>query len=86
MLFCREYKNNIRKVDEGVQEIVSLVEDFYGNDGNTAFILTSDHGMTDWGEILFQNTIKVQLRKILSIVVFHVFLSLFITQGSIFFT
>ncbi|ETE65739.1 GPI ethanolamine phosphate transferase 1, partial [Ophiophagus hannah] len=45
----REYKNNIRKVDEGVQEIVSMVEGFYGNDGNTAFILTSDHGMTDWG-------------------------------------
>ncbi|XP_077207288.1 GPI ethanolamine phosphate transferase 1 [Paroedura picta] len=44
-----EYKNNIRKVDEGVEEIVSLVEDFYGNDGKTVFILTSDHGMTDWG-------------------------------------
>nr|XP_056710965.1 GPI ethanolamine phosphate transferase 1 [Euleptes europaea] len=44
-----EYKSNIRKVDEGVKEIVSLVEDFYGNDGNTVFILTSDHGMTDWG-------------------------------------
>ncbi|XP_053099818.1 GPI ethanolamine phosphate transferase 1 [Hemicordylus capensis] len=45
----REYKNNIRKVDQGVKEIVSMIEDFYGNDGNTAFILTSDHGMTDWG-------------------------------------
>ncbi|XP_042318020.1 GPI ethanolamine phosphate transferase 1 isoform X2 [Sceloporus undulatus] len=45
----REYKNNIRTVDEGIKEIVSVMEDFYGNDGNTAFILTSDHGMTDWG-------------------------------------
>lgn len=45
----REYKNNIRKVDEGVKEMVSLIEDFYGNDSRTAFILTSDHGMTDWG-------------------------------------
>ncbi|XP_061446212.1 GPI ethanolamine phosphate transferase 1 isoform X3 [Rhineura floridana] len=45
----REYKNNIRQVDKGVRKIVSLVEDFYGNDGSTAFILTSDHGMTDWG-------------------------------------
>ncbi|KAL8182615.1 UNVERIFIED_CONTAM: hypothetical protein K2H54_058644 [Gekko kuhli] len=44
-----EYKGNIRKVDEGVKEIVSLVEDFYGNDGSTVFVLTSDHGMTDWG-------------------------------------
>lgn len=49
-LHYREYKNNIRKVDEGVKEMVSLIEDFYGNDSRTAFILTSDHGMTDWGE------------------------------------
>ncbi|XP_066479948.1 GPI ethanolamine phosphate transferase 1 [Tiliqua scincoides] len=47
--YSREYKNNIRKVDEGVKEMVSLIEDFYGNDSSTAFILTSDHGMTDWG-------------------------------------
>uniref|UniRef100_A0A7M4FI12 GPI ethanolamine phosphate transferase 1 n=1 Tax=Crocodylus porosus TaxID=8502 RepID=A0A7M4FI12_CROPO len=45
----REYKDNIRKVDDGIKEIVSLLEDFYGNDGKTAFIVTSDHGMTDWG-------------------------------------
>ncbi|KAL2307900.1 hypothetical protein Nmel_000891, partial [Mimus melanotis] len=45
----REYQENIKQVDEGVQEIVSLIDDFYGNDGKTAFILTSDHGMTDWG-------------------------------------
>ncbi|KAG6924670.1 phosphatidylinositol glycan anchor biosynthesis class N, partial [Chelydra serpentina] len=45
----REYKDNIRKVDEGINNIVSELEDFYGNDGKTAFILTSDHGMTDWG-------------------------------------
>ncbi|XP_062986337.1 GPI ethanolamine phosphate transferase 1 [Elgaria multicarinata webbii] len=45
----REYRNNIRTVDEGVKQMVSVIEDFYGNDGNTAFILTSDHGMTDWG-------------------------------------
>ncbi|XP_074940313.1 GPI ethanolamine phosphate transferase 1 isoform X3 [Phalacrocorax aristotelis] len=45
----REYKENIKKVDEGVKEIVSMIDNFYGNDGKTAFILTSDHGMTDWG-------------------------------------
>uniref|UniRef100_A0A8D2L0N1 GPI ethanolamine phosphate transferase 1 n=1 Tax=Varanus komodoensis TaxID=61221 RepID=A0A8D2L0N1_VARKO len=45
----REYKNNIRIVDEGIKQIVSMIEDFYGKDGRTAFILTSDHGMTDWG-------------------------------------
>jgi phosphatidylinositol glycan class N len=35
-------------VDEGVKEITKLIEDFY-NDGKTAFIFTSDHGMSDWG-------------------------------------
>ncbi|XP_071409627.1 GPI ethanolamine phosphate transferase 1 isoform X2 [Pithys albifrons albifrons] len=45
----REYKENIKKVDEGVKEIASMIDSFYGNDGKTAFILTSDHGMTDWG-------------------------------------
>ncbi|XP_068092856.1 GPI ethanolamine phosphate transferase 1 isoform X2 [Hyperolius riggenbachi] len=44
-----EYKENLKKVDEGVREIETLIEEFYGNDDKTAFILTSDHGMTDWG-------------------------------------
>lgn len=45
----REYKDNIKKVDDGVKEIVSMFKDFYGDDRKTAFIFTSDHGMTDWG-------------------------------------
>ncbi|GAB0183684.1 GPI ethanolamine phosphate transferase 1 [Grus japonensis] len=45
----REYKENIKKVDKGIKEIASMIDNFYGNDGKTAFILTSDHGMTDWG-------------------------------------
>lgn len=45
----REYKDNIKKVDDGVKEIVSVFKHFYGDDGKTAFIFTSDHGMTDWG-------------------------------------
>uniref|UniRef100_A0A2I3GJ68 GPI ethanolamine phosphate transferase 1 n=1 Tax=Nomascus leucogenys TaxID=61853 RepID=A0A2I3GJ68_NOMLE len=45
----RDYKDNIKKVDDGVKEIVSMFNHFYGNDGKTAFIFTSDHGMTDWG-------------------------------------
>lgn len=45
----REYKDNIKLVDEGVKEIVSLLKEFYGNDEKTAFLFTSDHGMTDWG-------------------------------------
>ncbi|XP_078056107.1 GPI ethanolamine phosphate transferase 1 isoform X6 [Mustelus asterias] len=47
--FLREYKENIRTVDKGIQEVVSVIEDFYRNDKKTAFIYTSDHGMTDWG-------------------------------------
>lgn len=45
----RDYKDNIKIVDDGVKEIVSLFQHFYGNDGKTTFIFTSDHGMTDWG-------------------------------------
>ncbi|XP_023368169.1 GPI ethanolamine phosphate transferase 1 [Otolemur garnettii] len=45
----RDYKDNIKKVDDGVKEIVSMFKQFYGNDGKTTFIFTSDHGMTDWG-------------------------------------
>nr|XP_036874832.1 GPI ethanolamine phosphate transferase 1 [Manis javanica] len=45
----REYKDNIKIVDDGIKEIVSMFKHFYGNDGKTAFIFTSDHGMTDWG-------------------------------------
>uniref|UniRef100_A0A4W3JBH1 GPI ethanolamine phosphate transferase 1 n=1 Tax=Callorhinchus milii TaxID=7868 RepID=A0A4W3JBH1_CALMI len=44
-----EYKENVRIVDAGIQKVVSIIENFYGNDGKTAFIFTSDHGMTDWG-------------------------------------
>ncbi|XP_072880395.1 GPI ethanolamine phosphate transferase 1 isoform X5 [Hemitrygon akajei] len=44
-----EYKENIRTVDKGIQEVVSVIEDFYENDKKTAFIYTSDHGMTEWG-------------------------------------
>uniref|UniRef100_UPI00398F4EE0 GPI ethanolamine phosphate transferase 1 isoform X2 n=1 Tax=Pristiophorus japonicus TaxID=55135 RepID=UPI00398F4EE0 len=45
----REYKENVRTVDKGIQEVVSVIEDFYRNDERTAFIYTSDHGMTEWG-------------------------------------
>nr|KAF6358787.1 phosphatidylinositol glycan anchor biosynthesis class N [Pipistrellus kuhlii] len=45
----REYKDNIKLVDKGIKEIVSLLKEFYGNDEKTAFVFTSDHGMTDWG-------------------------------------
>lgn len=45
----REYLDNIGLVDTGVSELVSMIEDFYGHDGKTAYVFTSDHGMTNWG-------------------------------------
>ncbi|XP_037311440.2 GPI ethanolamine phosphate transferase 1 isoform X1 [Pungitius pungitius] len=45
----REYLDNIGLVDTGVAELVSMVEDFFGHDGRTAYVFTSDHGMTNWG-------------------------------------
>lgn len=47
----REYLDNIALVDTGVAELVSIVEDFFGHDGRTAYVFTSDHGMTNWGKI-----------------------------------
>uniref|UniRef100_A0A3B4TH91 GPI ethanolamine phosphate transferase 1 n=1 Tax=Seriola dumerili TaxID=41447 RepID=A0A3B4TH91_SERDU len=45
----QEYLENIGLVDTGVAEMVSQVEDFFGYDGRTAYVFTSDHGMTNWG-------------------------------------
>lgn len=45
----QEYLENIGLVDAGVAELVSVVEDFFGYDGKTAYVFTSDHGMTNWG-------------------------------------
>ncbi|XP_069182447.1 GPI ethanolamine phosphate transferase 1 isoform X1 [Procambarus clarkii] len=43
-----EYLKNIEIVDEGVEKLVELFEDFF-KDQKTAYVFTSDHGMTDWG-------------------------------------
>nr|XP_019942836.1 PREDICTED: GPI ethanolamine phosphate transferase 1 [Paralichthys olivaceus] len=45
----QEYLDNIGLVDTGLAELVSIVEDFFGYDGRTAYVFTSDHGMTNWG-------------------------------------
>ncbi|KAK3741841.1 hypothetical protein QZH41_006688 [Actinostola sp. cb2023] len=44
-----EYLQNIVFVDQGIRQMVELVEDYYGHDGKTAYLMTSDHGMTNWG-------------------------------------
>ncbi|CAL1275668.1 unnamed protein product [Larinioides sclopetarius] len=45
----QEYIKNTQVVDAGIQKCVHLIDSFFENDGKTAFIFTSDHGMTDWG-------------------------------------
>jgi phosphatidylinositol glycan class N len=44
----KEYLDNIRVVDEGLEKIEKLMNDFYKDD-KTAFIVTADHGMSDRG-------------------------------------
>ncbi|KAH0122184.1 PigN-domain-containing protein, partial [Aureobasidium melanogenum] len=46
--YSREYLHNIKVVDEGVQKITALIDDFYADD-KTAYVFTADHGMSDWG-------------------------------------
>ncbi|EAW16434.1 GPI ethanolamine phosphate transferase 1 [Aspergillus fischeri NRRL 181] len=46
--YSQEYLRNIQIVDQGVQEITEIVNQFYGDD-KTAFIFTADHGISDWG-------------------------------------
>ncbi|KAJ2746284.1 Glycosyl phosphatidyl inositol anchor synthesis [Coemansia sp. BCRC 34301] len=47
--YSDEYLGNIRYVDRGVQHLVEQFESYYGNDGKTAYVFTSDHGMNDRG-------------------------------------
>ena len=43
------YRDNINTVDEGVRRTVRVLEEYFRGDGRTAFLVTADHGMTDWG-------------------------------------
>lgn len=45
----RNFLTTVRFVDEGIKEIEKTIRDFYNDDGRTTFLMTSDHGMTDWG-------------------------------------
>lgn len=44
----KEYLDNVSFVDHGVQKAVSMIDSFFG-DNKTAYIFTSDHGMSDAG-------------------------------------
>lgn len=43
------FLTTLKHVDEGIQEIEKVIRDYYNDDGKTTFLMTSDHGMTDWG-------------------------------------
>ena len=43
-----EVMENLKLVDRGVEKISKLIDSYYGDD-KTAYVFTSDHGMTDWG-------------------------------------
>ena len=50
LVLCREYLENIGIVDSGLRRVELMFDEFYGSDDGTAYVLTSDHGMTNWGE------------------------------------
>ena len=50
LILHSDYLENIKLVDAGIKEMMELIEDFYDNDGKTAYVMSSDHGMTDWGK------------------------------------
>ncbi|KAL7747757.1 Glycosyl phosphatidyl inositol anchor synthesis [Sorochytrium milnesiophthora] len=47
--YSAEYLDNIRLVDVGIQRTVALMDRFYGDDGQTAYVFTADHGMHNRG-------------------------------------
>ncbi|KAI8822461.1 Phosphatidylinositolglycan class N-domain-containing protein [Fimicolochytrium jonesii] len=47
--YSEEYLRNIRLVDDGLKEVIQVIDKFYGNDGKTAHIFTADHGMSNRG-------------------------------------
>uniref|UniRef100_A0A0A9ZG84 GPI ethanolamine phosphate transferase 1 n=2 Tax=Lygus hesperus TaxID=30085 RepID=A0A0A9ZG84_LYGHE len=46
--FSESYRKHIQMMDEIIRKIVKIFENYF-NDHNTAYVFTSDHGMTNWG-------------------------------------
>ncbi|CAB3240049.1 unnamed protein product [Arctia plantaginis] len=45
----KNFLTTLSYVDKGIKEIEKVIRDYYHDDGKTTFLMTSDHGMTDWG-------------------------------------
>ncbi|XP_060806463.1 GPI ethanolamine phosphate transferase 1 [Amyelois transitella] len=43
------FLSTVKFVDDGISRIEKIIREFYNNDNKTTFLMTSDHGMTDWG-------------------------------------
>lgn len=43
-------------MDQGIREIEEVIRNYYNDDGKTTFLMTSDHGMTDWGKKISSNS------------------------------
>ncbi|XP_045500815.1 GPI ethanolamine phosphate transferase 1-like [Colias croceus] len=43
------FLTTLKNVDDGIKEMEYLLRSFYNDDGKTTFLMTADHGMTDWG-------------------------------------
>ena len=44
----KEVIDNLRLVDQEIEHVVSIIDSYFEDD-KTAYVFTSDHGMTDWG-------------------------------------
>ncbi|XP_045536894.1 GPI ethanolamine phosphate transferase 1 [Papilio machaon] len=45
----QNFLRTVEHVDENIKDIEEMIRNFYKNDGKTTFLMTSDHGMTNWG-------------------------------------
>ena len=46
--FSDSYLRTIQMADHGIKQVVGIINDFF-QDNLTSYVVTSDHGMTDWG-------------------------------------
>lgn len=50
-------------IDAGVERFSQRIDEYYG-DNRTAFILTADHGMSEWGLLLDNVATQMYFMKI----------------------
>jgi phosphatidylinositol glycan class N len=48
----REYLRQLTFIDDGIRRVVRRAQQFYDDDRRSAFVFTSDHGMSDKGFVV----------------------------------